>query len=374
MKKFLKERYRLFIVAIAMVLALTAILTPTLSYYIKRADELKTEYSPGEPSPPDLEEGPPTEQVVQLAFLLSEDNDTLENVMISVPNEGHPVYVRVAIIVSWMKPAECTCKPEKCDSETCCENCPDCVEGECDGCEGDCLECKVCASCKNGDESTMCPNCPDCIEGDCENCEGSCVDCEICSSCQKSGACEGCPDNCTDCENCPENCADCESCGKAENCDKCENCGSFCVDCKECPLCNDDPDDDWDIVLGVPSKNDYTLELGTPKQPQTGVSFDASLNGSWSNKDFDDKTDEYGFFYYRNNTLNRVQRTQTTTPNQSNIITIETPLIKTFKLSSAPQPPMPGCVLKLQLIVQTIQAIGVTDEGGIPAWKDAWQH
>ena len=262
----------LFIVLLVLVLVV-AVATPTIAYYIRSAGKVESEYNPAQPSDPSFKQPKPS-------FRLSSSDETeIKNLYISVPDQGYPVFVRVAIVITWQKLADCICLiPQECSGE-------------------------------------KCSNCADC--NDCEDCE-----------------------DCVDCPKCEE--VYCDSCGQEDK--QCE-----CEDCEECPRCNDDPDDDWDVIFAIPQKGeDYSLTLGD----------------KWT-------TVENNEFYYCTSAV------QSLYPDYDKLEPLSTPVFITeCKLLSTAQPPIEGCVLNVEIIVQTIQAIGYTDPdkngNETPAWQDAW--
>lgn len=225
-EKSLKKRFMpLFIVLLVLVLVV-AVATPTIAYYIRSAGKVGGEHTPAEASNP--------------SFKLDNEDKPMENVYITVKDEGYPVYVRVSIVITWQKLADCTG---------------------------------------------------------------------------------------TDCEDCTVTCTDCE----------------------DCPRCNNDPDDDWDVIFAIPQK---------------GVDYSLTLGDKWT-------TVENNEFYYCTSAV------QSRFPDYDKLEPLSTPVFITeCKLLSTAQPPIEGCVLNVELIVQTIQAIGYTDPdkngNETPAWQDAW--
>lgn len=342
MKKPLTKRFKILLVALALLLALIIIVTPTIASYIITTDSVSESYTPADPSDPEFKRP-------QLRLLVVSTDDTLTNVQIMVPDYGYPVYVRAAIIVNWLRLTDCTCTQLTCGTHYCtgCSICGDDCDGtECDDCE-DCEDCIIIPECDN---------CPDCDEN-CENhTDGKCNGCVLCNK-VKCTDCENCTSE--DCKDCKTNCTDCEGCKKPSKCDDCVDC-STCPDRNDCPKCNDNPDDDWDVFFAVPVEGDdadYKLTLGTSE----------NSNEIWK------KTDDTGFYYYKS----RVESGGSV--GASNLTnTIKTPLIEEFMLLETAKPPAENCILRVELIIQTIQAIGYTDDDHNgdnfpePAWQDAW--
>lgn len=341
------KRILALVIALLVVLAI-GVATPVAAYYIMSVPKVEEDYNPGDPSDPSWTQ--PTVQTQRITFLSSTET-SIENLYVQIPDQGYPVYVRVAVVVNWLKLADCTCASSGCNSsDTCiCENCED-------GCADDCKTCVE--GCTGSQDKICCEECPNCEEGVCVDCK-ECVDCLGCGG---NIECEDCPD-CPDCEvngcnDCTESCTGCKDCREpAQNCKNCKDCaGKVCVDCKECPLCNSDAQDDWDIIFPQPTLDqDYSLEIG----------------GTW------EKRDSSGFYYHRERIISGGDASQNA------VITIDlgksTPFIKACeRLSTAKLPididglKVEDCVLRVELMVQTLQAIGSTDDKDIPAWKDAW--
>ena len=77
------------IIAIVVLVAIIAIAVPTVAYYIINANDGGNEYTPAEPGDP--------------SFNLDSNNKEMKNVSIAVEDKGYPVYVRVAIVITWQK-------------------------------------------------------------------------------------------------------------------------------------------------------------------------------------------------------------------------------------------------------------------------------
>lgn len=88
-EKPLIKRFAPLLVILAVLVALVAIITPVVAYYIRSAGEAKNDYTAAEPADP--------------SFTLDGENSEIKNVAITVPDEGYPVYVRVAILVTWVR-------------------------------------------------------------------------------------------------------------------------------------------------------------------------------------------------------------------------------------------------------------------------------
>lgn len=347
--KSLIKRFKPLLIAILVFVLAVAVATPTIAYYIITGGKVQGDYQPGEPSPPIIKEESPN-PVIRI-FALDADNTTMKDVYISVPDYGYPVFVRVALLVTWLKPADCTCIQPVCGLHYCkgCEICGD----DCDG-----LDCEDCEGCEDCIIIPECENCPDC-----ENCEDhEKGDCEGCLLCNKVTCddCENCPsENCTECST---NCTDCEGCKNLSECGVCVDC-SKCIEKEDCPACNDDPDDDYDIFFQIPElgeEKDYTMALGKADENSSAGSWVANAQNSATNE---------VFYYYSIPVQSRGTATNGSKPTQ-----IATPLLTEFVfLSETAKPPMEGCILNVEIIVQTIQAIGYTDENDDPAWKDAWK-
>lgn len=99
MKKPSTKRSGLLLITLAVLLALVAIIAPTLAYYITSTKGVKSEHTPAKPSDPSFAK--PSDP----SFALGEDGGTeVNNVYIWVPDYGYPVYVRASIIITWQKP------------------------------------------------------------------------------------------------------------------------------------------------------------------------------------------------------------------------------------------------------------------------------
>ena len=124
-QKSLINRFEPLLITLAVLTVLVAIAAPTIAYYIVETNDAGGDYTPAEPSDP--------------SFVLDFDNNEMKNVSIAVEDKGYPVYVRVAIIITWQRPVECT-NPTECD----CTNCTECiVNGGTDGAEST-MECPKC--------------------------------------------------------------------------------------------------------------------------------------------------------------------------------------------------------------------------------------
>ena len=121
------KRFVPLIITLVVVMVL-AVAVPTIAYYILNAnsdDEGGGNYIPAVPSDP--------------SFKLDANNNEMTNVSIAVGDNGYPVYVRVAIVISWKKPAECE-NADECD----CTNCTECIDYvDSDGTESE-MECPKC--------------------------------------------------------------------------------------------------------------------------------------------------------------------------------------------------------------------------------------
>ena len=118
------KRFVPWLIALAVLVLVAAIAVPTIAYYIINSDNGGSEYTPAKPSDP--------------SFYLNHENNKMENVRIAVEDNGYPVYVRVAIVITWQQPVECA-NPTECD----CADCTECVESAGDGAEGE-MECPKC--------------------------------------------------------------------------------------------------------------------------------------------------------------------------------------------------------------------------------------
>lgn len=261
MKKPSTKRSGLLLITLAVLLALVAIIAPTLAYYITSTKGVTSEHTPAKPSDPSFAKpGDPS-------FTLGEDGGAeVNNVYIWVPDYGYPVYVRSSIIITWQKPAFCICMP------TSCEECG----------------------------------------------------CETCAECMKS--------------------------------DKCSDCTS-CEDCERCPLCNDDKEDDWIVYFELPKKDQhYTLSIGS----------------DWKTAGAATKEPDDGFYYY----TKPVESSGKIDPKNPVYQQIKIPLVVQCALLDNALPPEDGLTFNVEIIVQTVQAIGFTDPDAqgkeIPAWRDAW--
>ena len=385
-EKSFKKYLMPLLIALLVFVLIMMVVTPALASYIRSTGKKNSDYTPGQPSEPSLEDP----SLEDSWFELTPVNNKLENVYVWVVDQGYPVYVRIELIVAWWRLTDCTCKPERCntcfDCDDCpeckdgCTNCngckdctgcvpeesdpcPDCGEGECEGCWWDCEhdESGECTHCETCNQPKPCPNCPDCEEGDCDGCEGKCDGCLICDSCKRAEGCESCPDceeedcencngDCPDCENCEAELADCGICKKAD----CEN-GKCWINNYDCPRCNLRTDDDWDIFFQVPVEGegkDYKLEL-------VG-------DGSWVKGG---EAAENRYYY---------TKAIGSTKEIGKPLKIEVPAIKGIELLDSAKPPVDeDCLLHVQILVQTVQAIGYTDPDNDGyeehAWKDAWK-
>lgn len=125
-EKPLTKRFAPWIIALVVLAALIVIATPTIAYYLLEANSGAggEEYFPAESGEP--------------SFNLDFNNKEMKNVSITVEDNGYPVYVRVAIIITWQKPAECA-NPADCD----CVDCTECVDNVADETVG-AMECPKC--------------------------------------------------------------------------------------------------------------------------------------------------------------------------------------------------------------------------------------
>lgn len=366
-KSLIKRFLPLLTMMLALVLAI-AITTTTIAYYVITAGSEGSDYNPANPTDPSFTNPTPS-------FRLYSDDNKMNDVYIYVPDQGYPVFVRAAIIITWQRYAPCTCNdPVYCEG---CPDCPDCEEDceYCKDCDMDCPDCAACAArraCEKceGCQEDGCDDCDECKEGDCSSCEGclpraECEDCEYCPNCEED--CLNCEEGCSDCSGCAQKfveCKDCEQCkdGNCEDCTNCENnctncagclaecgeCANDCEDCEDCPKCNGDESDDYDVYFITPKVDtDYTITFGN--------NWEISGN----------------FYYY---TL-PVESIGDVSKNRT--IKIDSPLISQFEfLKDDNSLSDEGWFLNVEIVVQTIQAIGYTDEdengNEIPAWQDAW--
>ncbi|MCH5156806.1 MAG: hypothetical protein J1G02_02885 [Clostridiales bacterium] len=119
------KRFAPLLITIAVLIAVVAVAAPTIAYYIINANDVADDYTPAEPSDP--------------SFHLDFNNKEMKNVSIGVEDKGYPVYVRVAIIITWQKSAECT-NPTECD----CSDCSDCIENSGTDDSESTMECPKC--------------------------------------------------------------------------------------------------------------------------------------------------------------------------------------------------------------------------------------
>lgn len=284
-----KRTLTLVIVLLAVALVI-AVATPTVAYYIRSTEQVGDSHSPARPSAPGFADPP---VITQRISFLSNEEDPLENLYIEIPYQGYPVYVRVAVVVTWLKPADCTC------AETACGEAED----------------------------------DDCI---CDDCATECL---------------------PDCEKCNNDLSD--------SCENCANCaGKMCLECADCPHCNDDEDDDWDVIHPYPTEGkdkDYYLEIGN----------------TW------EKRDSSGIYYHKTpvecNSSETPLGTKITVDTDDEHPEKNTPFLAKFERLATAQLPISvdgldvkDCVMKVEIIVQTLQAIGSTDQSDDAAWKDAW--
>lgn len=120
------KRLAPLLITFAVLALVAAVAVPTIAYYIINANsdnEDGGDYIPAESGNP--------------SFILDYENNKVENVSIGVEDNGYPVYVRVAILITWQKPAECD-NPNDCD----CTDCTECVERGEEGAES--MECPKC--------------------------------------------------------------------------------------------------------------------------------------------------------------------------------------------------------------------------------------
>lgn len=327
-------------IVLLVVVLVIAVTSPVFAYYIRKTEKSEGTYEPGKPSNPELTDSLPV-QTQRISFL-SDTETSLQNLYIQVPDQGYPVYVRVAVVVNWLKLTDCICTQPVCGSHIC----KDCT------CEG----CKECGTCAKG---LLCENCEKCdYFGDAEDCKNCVeVDCDGCDECAG--------DNCKDCKKEEGSCTGCVICSpnRDESCGECAACEKYCLDRDECPRCNEDEKDDWDIIFPKPTEGkeqDYSLQIG-------------GGDTIW------EKRDNSGFYYHKD----RIESDGDAS--KENIITIDmstnTPFIVKFeRLATAKLPidveglKVEDCVLKVEIIVQTMQAIGSTDKDGTAAWKDAWNE
>lgn len=85
--KSLLKRWIPILVVLVVLVAAAAVVSRVVAYYIRSTDEVEEDYTPAEAKDPSFELGSGTTEVT--------------NVVISVPDEGYPVYVRAAIVVTW---------------------------------------------------------------------------------------------------------------------------------------------------------------------------------------------------------------------------------------------------------------------------------
>lgn len=87
-QKSLIRRFLPLIIVLAVLIAVAAVATPTIAYYLRKANDVEgDDYTPAGTNVP--------------SFQLSADNKTMSNVYVTVGDEGYPVYVRAVIVVTW---------------------------------------------------------------------------------------------------------------------------------------------------------------------------------------------------------------------------------------------------------------------------------
>ena len=89
-EKPLIRQYSPLLITLAVLVMAVAILTPSIAYYIINTNNTDSDYIPAESDDP--------------YFYLDDENNEMSNVGIVVEDNGYPVYVRVAIVITWQKP------------------------------------------------------------------------------------------------------------------------------------------------------------------------------------------------------------------------------------------------------------------------------
>lgn len=110
-EKPLIKRLLPFIVVLLALIVAAAIATPTIAYYIRSANEASQDYTPGESTDPSFGTGNEQGSTgpssgtgnTDPSFQLGGDNKEVKDVSVYVPDDGYPVYVRVAILVTWVR-------------------------------------------------------------------------------------------------------------------------------------------------------------------------------------------------------------------------------------------------------------------------------
>ncbi|MCH5164100.1 MAG: hypothetical protein J1F36_03705 [Clostridiales bacterium] len=315
-KPQIKRFIPLLVVLAVLVVALA--LTPTLARYIRGTNNLPGNFGSIGSTDPEVN----YEDARPLLRMNSDDSIT---VSFQVGNTEYPVYVRVAIIITWKKLIVC-----ECEDDCSCTKCKESEETE----EPDEPE----ATTEPGDESAKCLCGDDCS---CEDGECSCGDECSCEKCNESD--ETNPDECT---------------------------------CEDCPLCNGEDNTvlfitpkegtDYTITLNLTNQENDSEEEGETEEPEKATGASADVSKQWTLVEDDDYNAINGFrgyYYYQS-------------PVASNGTTDA--LVAYFKQKENVEPPLPGYALNIEFIVQTIQAVGSTDsENGsendtIPAYEDAW--
>lgn len=86
-QKSLIRRFLPLIIVLAVLITVAAVATPTIAYYLRKANDVEDEYTPAGTDVP--------------SFQLTANNKTMNNVFVTAEDEGYPVYVRAVIVVTW---------------------------------------------------------------------------------------------------------------------------------------------------------------------------------------------------------------------------------------------------------------------------------
>ena len=350
-----KKRYIAVLSAMVALILAVAIASPTLAYYIRSAGKAKGDYTPAPlPDPPTFEN---VEGVIEdLSFVLSQEDDEKSSLFFRVKDEGYPVYVRAAIIATWQRKAPCECEACKTVEPDGCDECKQdegvCTELEdCNKCTEDCEKCKVYPKCENClDDCINCADCGDCAD-DCLRCQFSSDDCEKCKYCK---------DNCMpkEEENTPSTQADDDTEGGSEgNTESGSEGNTEGTEPPYCARCNGEVDIHFNTPVGG---TDYKIDVN-------GVSWVKSGDYWYHKQPLIHEEDNDG-----------VMETDTFIKSCKLLIEYIEPSeddndTEGDKLPKDSTWPGNGWYLNVEILVQTIQAIGFTDGiPALPAWYDAW--
>lgn len=95
-KKSIAKGHIILLVIVAVLVVAVAVATPTIAYYIRKANDVGGDVDLADSGKPTIIGG-------NSSFTFNKEKEEIKNVSVKVEDEGYPVYVRAYVIVTWQK-------------------------------------------------------------------------------------------------------------------------------------------------------------------------------------------------------------------------------------------------------------------------------